>query len=265
MAEEDAAVASPNTEVQAPTETESIEAVSSESTAAPEAVETETSEESVETEASDQQGQDEETQADTEATPEKSFKEKMIERRIQERDERRQADALRQAAREYRDNADPEDWEQRVQAIENERFIEKVENNISSAARDFKYAQEDFEVFKKDPELFADVARDAIEMYGNFHPELKDANGDPQFLGFYDPRTGQEIAIYDVYKRESKRLEKVAANERTQATVQAQQNEAKMRASADIPATGGKHQTAAFEDMSTGEQAAYLRSKGHVF
>lgn len=217
----------------------------------------EDSEDSQEAEESDEA--DDNTANDGEETQNKpKTKEDYIRERIERREQRQ---ALREAQRQFAENIDPQDWEQRVQAIENERFVERVENNITNARRDVNDAQ-NIAVFKNDPELFVDVMRDAVDNYGVFHNELKEADGSPAFLGFYD-KDGNPISILDVAQREASRFERIASRTQTQAQIAASEGEAKMRARADSPASGGKNTAPAFESLSASQQREALLKKGY--
>lgn len=161
---------------------------------------------------------------------------------IRERIERReQKNALRQAQEQFNQNIDPEDALQRLEAIENERFVERVENNISNARRDIIDAQ-NLPVFKNDPEAFADFITDAHDIYGVYHDSIEDPSTvtGKAFLGFYDPRTGQPISLLNIAQREAAKLGRVAGRIQTSAQVKAADNEAKMRARANEPG-GGKN------------------------
>jgi hypothetical protein len=125
--------------------------------------------------------------------------------------------------------------------MENERFVEKVENNISNAKRDVQDSLA-LPVFKEDPELFTDFMRETIDTFGIFHDTLKEDDGSPAFLGFYNPKTGAPISIKELSEREAARLNRVRTKEATTATVKAQQNEQKMRARSDVVG-GGKNVT----------------------
>ena len=205
---------------------------------------------------SDDTGDDTEETDETQTPPAKT-KEDYIRERIARREERQ---ALRQAQQQFAENLDPNDWEQRVQAIENERFIERVENNINNARRDVADAQ-NLPIFQNDPELFADVMQDAIENYGVFHDELREADGSPAFLGFYD-KNGNQISLYDVAQREAARLQRVTSRTESSARIKAAQGEAKMRARADNPG-GGKNTAPAFESLSASQQREALLKKGY--
>ena len=211
------------------------------------------------TEDSEQSGQADDDSADEgEEQPPKKTKEDYI----RERQERKmQRDALRKAQIEYAEQIDPSDWEQRVQAIENERFVERVENNINNSRRDIADAQ-NLPVFKEDPELFTEIMRDAIDTYGMFHDTLTEADGSPVFLGFYDPRTGAPISVLNVAQREANKLSRVAERVTTSAQVQASQNEAKMRARSDNPG-GGKNTAPAFETLPASKMREELLKKGY--
>lgn len=183
---------------------------------------------------------------------------------IRERQERREMkrEALRRAQLEANEQLDPSDWEQRVQAIENERFVEKVENNISNAQRDIQEAQK-LDVFANDPELFTDIMRDAVEAYGVFHDTLREVDGSPAFLGFYDPKTGAPISILSLAQREAKRFERISSRVTTQAKTEAANNEAKMRARADTPNGGGKNTPQPFESLSASQMRKILIKRGY--
>lgn len=181
---------------------------------------------------------------------------------IRERQERRaEKNALRQAQDRFVEGIDPEDALQRLEAIENDRFIEKVENNINNARRDTLDAQ-NLPVFKEDPELFVEVMREVAETYGVWHDELKEEDGSPAFLGFYNPKTGQPISILEVAQRQANRLSKVAERVKTSAQVKASQDEAKMRARADNPVSG-KNEAPAFDAMSPKEMRDNLLKRGY--
>lgn len=213
---------------------------------------TEVTEESEETEDASEADETEDEK------PHEKTKQDYINERIARREAKREA--LRKAQDDYRANMDVNDWEQRVQSIENERFIERVENNISNAQRDIADAQ-NMPVFKEDPELFTDLMHETIEKYGVFHEELKESNGDPVFLGFYDPKTGNPISVKNIAQREANRLERIAERVRTSAKVEAAKGEAKMRSTAETPHTGGKSTVDTKEDSSlTAEQ--YARKYG---
>lgn len=224
--------------------------------------EAETSEETDEAETDSQDTDTADGGEDTQTEEPQKTKEDFIKERIARREAKRSA--LQQANQEFKQNMDNDDWEQRVQAIENDRFVEKVETNISNARRDIADAK-NLPVFKEDPELLTDIMRDAVDTYGVFHNELKEENGDPVFLGFYDPKTGQPISLLNVVQREAARLERVAERSKTAARVKAADDDAKVRARADVPNSGGKNTVDATGDENlTAAQYAKKYNLGRV-
>lgn len=223
-------------------ETENTESQTDETAAAETTEESADESESDESEASEDAAESDDTEDNqTEEKPQKKTKQDYIEARIARREAKREAlEALHEAQNEFRANMDESDWEQRVQAIENERFIERVDTNISNATRDIADAQE-LPVFKENPAIFADLMYEALDRYGVFHDEMTNKKtGDPVFLGFYDPKTGQPISIKNIALREANRLDHIAERVRTSAKVEAAKGEAKMRASAEAPYTGSE-------------------------
>ena len=206
-----------------------------------------------EAEQSEEQASDD-TAEQGETEPPKKSKEDYI----RERQERK---ALRKAQMDYAEQIDPNDWEQRVQAIENWQFVERVENNVNNARRDVADAQ-NLPVFQQDPELFTDLMRSAIANYGVFHDTIKEANGEPVFLGFYNPRTGEPISILEVAQNEAAKYERFGERIKTEAQVKAAQGEAKMRARADNPVSG-KNEAPAFEALSPQEMRENLLKRGY--
>ena len=206
-----------------------------------------------EAEQSEEQASDD-TAEQGETEPPKKSKEDYI----RERQERK---ALRKAQMDFAEQIDPNDWEQRVQAIENWQFVERVENNVNNARRDVADAQS-LPVFQQDPELFTDLMRSAIANYGVFHDTIKEANGEPVFLGFYNPRTGEPISILEVAQNEAAKYERFGERIKTEAQVKAAQGEAKMRARADNPVSG-KNEAPAFEALSPQEMRENLLKRGY--
>lgn len=206
-----------------------------------------------EAEQSEEQASDD-TAEQGETEPPKKSKEDYI----RERQERK---ALRKAQMDFAEQIDPNDWEQRVQAIENAQFVERVENNVNNARRDVADAQ-NLPVFQQDPELFTDLMRSAIANYGVFHDTIKEANGEPVFLGFYNPRTGEPISILEVAQNEAAKYERFGERIKTEAQVKAAQGEAKMRARADNPVSG-KNEAPAFEALSPQEMRENLLKRGY--
>lgn len=206
-----------------------------------------------EAEQSEEQASDD-TAEQGETEPPKKSKEDYI----RERQERK---ALRKAQMDFAEQIDPNDWEQRVQAIENWQFVERVENNVNNARRDVADAQ-NLPVFQQDPELFTDLMRSAIANYGVFHDTIKEANGEPVFLGFYNPRTGEPISILEVAQNEAAKYERFGERIKTEAQVKAAQGEAKMRARADNPVSG-KNEAPAFEALSPQEMRENLLKRGY--
>ena len=241
MAEEDATVTTSD-------ETQTTDVVEDTQFSTIDGVEELPTEETTEVEASDKQEQSDDTEVATddkteEATEEaeedtaearKHHNQEMAQRRIAEREERK---ALRNAQVEFQKTVDPDDINSRLEAMENERFVEKVENNISNAKRDIQSSLE-LPVFKEDPELFQDFMRDTIDTFGVFHETLKEEDGSPAFLGFYNPKTGAPISLKDLSEREASRLDRVRTKEATTAKVKAQENEQKMRARSDVVGSG---------------------------
>ena len=229
-------------------------------TAAPETEESTDETEADEGETPEEAAESDETEdSQTDEKPQKTRQDY-----IEERIARREAKRLREGQNDFRSSMEETGWEQPVQSIENGRVIEKVENNIPAAQNDIATAQ-NMPVFKEDPALFNDLMHETLEKYGVWHEELKEPNGDPVFLGFYDPKTGSPISIKNIAQREANRLERIAERVRTAAKVEAAKGEAKMRASAEAPHTGGKNTATDFDDMSPAEKAEYLRAKGHEF
>lgn len=165
-------------------------------------------------------------------------KEEYIQERIARREAKRSA--LVEANMQFRQNMDTNDLEQRMQAVENDRFVERVENNISNARRDIEDVQK-LPVFEQDPELFVEIMRDTVDRYGVFHTELQEADGSPAFLGFYDPKTGDQISIKSLVQREADRLNRIAEKTRAATQAKASDDDAKVRARAEVPNSGGKN------------------------
>lgn len=189
-------------------------------------------------EAEAETGESQEESQDKQEKPQKT-KEDYINERIARR-EAKQIEALRRQQQEYQASMDPNDWEQRVQAIENERYIERVEANIMNAKRDIADIQ-NLPVFKDDPELLNEVMSEMIDTYGQFHDEIKDQNGDNVFLGFYDPKTGQPISVKQVALAQARRLERAAERAAEKARLERSKGEAKMQAVAETPYHTGTH------------------------
>lgn len=213
----------------------------------------ESEEQAEEAEQSEEQASDN-TAEQGETEPPKKSKEDYIRERLERK-------ALRKAQMDFAEQIDPNDWEQRVQAIENERFVERVENNVNNARRDVADAQ-NLPVFQQDPDLFTDLMRDAIATYGAFHDTLREDNGEPAFLGFYDPRTGEPISILELAQSEAAKYERFGERIKTEAQVKASQGEAKMRARADNPVSG-KNEAPAFEALSPQEMRENLLKRGY--
>ena len=223
-----------------------------------EAQETETEQSESEEQAEEAEQSEEQASDDTAEQGETEPPKKSKEDYIRERQERK---ALRKAQMDFAEQIDPNDWEQRVQAIENAQFVERVENNVNNARRDVADAQ-NLPVFQQDPDLFTDLMRDVIADYGVFHDTLKEENGEPVFLGFYNPRTGEPISILDVAQNEAAKYERFGERIKTEAQVKASQGEAKMRARADNPVSG-KNEAPAFEALSPQEMRENLLKRGY--
>ena len=126
----------------------------------------------------------------------------------------------------------PDDINRRMQILEAERAVDAIENDLNTASFEVAQAFKEFEAFT-DPVEAEDAARELMEVYGVYHPDLKTADGAPKLLGFRHPQTGEKVSPYQLLKRTAERIER----HREAGARIGQQNEAKMRAVAQTPST----------------------------
>lgn len=137
-------------------------------------------------------------------------------------------------------------------------FVREVEVSHSTMSNDYSRAMRDIDVFN--PEKNPQTAQRAMDMaILNLAPYL-----DTETVRNPDGTTaeiilGSNVNIFEFFQNQALMFEDLVKH----GSMQGQQNEARMRASAEMTGGGSTERGKAFSQMSREEKRAYLKSKGH--
>lgn len=169
------------------------------------------------------------------------------ERRLAEKAQRDYITEERAKIREYEQNTDTSDVEERMKVLEARQYIDTVERNRQSVASDVSRAQNDIPFFKSGTEQSQVLFQQALENFANAYGVTDPDTG--EWIGAQD-RNGNDVQLLPYLQQQAAVYEQAVAT----AGRQAQQSEAKMRAKAVNPSNPGKV-------TSTGDELADLLDK----
>lgn len=169
------------------------------------------------------------------------------ERRLAEKAQRDYVTEERAKIREYEQNTDTSDVEERMKVLEARQYIDTVERNRQSVASDVSRAQNDIPFFKTGTEQSQLLFNQSLENFANAYGVTDPDSG--EWIGAQD-RNGNDVQLLPYLQQQAAIYEQAVAT----AGRQAQQSEAKMRAKAVNPSNPGKV-------TSTGDELADLLDK----
>jgi hypothetical protein len=156
-----------------------------------------------------------------------------FEQRQAQRAERDYIREQRAQIRDYEQNSDQTDVEERMRILEAKQYVDTVERNRSAVVNEVAIAQNSIPFFKSGTEQAQLLFQQSLENFANAY-------------GVTDPQTGEWIAAQDRNGNDVSLLpylqQQAAIYEQAVATAgrQAQQSEARMRAKAVNPSNAGK-------------------------
>lgn len=160
-----------------------------------------------------------------------------FEQRQQAKAQRDYVAEQRQQIREYEQNTDTSDLEERVKIMEAKDYINVVERNRQSIASDVSRAQTDIAFFKSGTEQAQLLFNQSLENFANAYGVIDPASG--EWIAAQD-RNGNDVQLLPYLQQQAAIYEQVLADTTATAGRQAQQSEAKMRAKAVNPSNVGK-------------------------
>ena len=143
----------------------------------------------------------------------------------------------RQKIREYEQNTDTSDVEERMKVLEAKQYIDTVERNRASIASDVSRAQSDIPFFKSGTEQSQRLFNQSLENFANAYGVIDPQSG--EWIAAQD-RNGNDIQLLPYLQQQAATYEQILADTTATAGRQAQQSEAKMRAKAVNPSNVGK-------------------------
>lgn len=191
-----------------------------------ESQDTEKSEEDPEKEGQPDQENTDEAETDEQPdAPEDAEKKEQARLAYQQRQEKRQAKALQQSVREFEQQADPNDVNQQLQAMQLREYNREVTSNQESLVREMREG-ENLPFFKEHPELYQEYLDEFDRTYTVTDERFPDEQGNPLVVGTYDPRTGEKVSLLNYLQTNVTRLERVSQRGATQGKQAAQHQRA---------------------------------------
>jgi hypothetical protein len=157
--------------------------------------------------------------------PEDAEKKEQARLAYQQRQEKRQAKALQQSVREFEQQADPNDVNQQVQAMQLREYNREVMSNQESLVREMREG-ENLPLFKENPELYQEYLDEFDRTYTITDDRFPDDQGNPLVVGAFDPRTGEKVSLLNYLQTHTARLERVSQRSATQGKQAAQHQRA---------------------------------------
>lgn len=159
------------------------------------------------------------------------------ERRLAEKAQRDYVAEERQKIRDYEQNSDTSDLEERVKIMEAKDYINAVERSRQSITNDVSRAQTDIPFFKSNTEQSQLLFNQSLENFANAYGITDPDTG--EWIGAQD-RNGNEVKLLPYLQQQAAIYDRAIQNATDTATRDASKSEARMRAKAVNPSNPGK-------------------------
>lgn len=180
----------------------------------------------------------EDTTDDGQQAPKQPDQQEIAAQRFQQR--RQQRDYIgeqRQQIRQYQEQNDMSDVEERMRVLEAQQFVDTVERNRRDAITDYTRATSEIPFFKQNTPQTQSALNTAIQQFNDAYAVTDPETG--EYLGAQD-RNGNSVSLFNYLATEAARFEAIIGTTQQEAQREAQKAEARMRAKVVQPSNPGK-------------------------